>query len=232
MGNNKKKETFVSKKTTKTGSTTKGGCNCGSKSGGYRCGKHCKNKRGGRLTCGSGAGDICGPLTYSQTTKAVSDSDFMTTAKPTALPTTTGAGRRSKRSSKKQKKNPRNKTRKRKRKIRTKKGGVWWDNMFGSNTQNSQREYPENNVDLPPMEFGPQPTIPIQPTPPAVRSYGSYSPTARRNNRLRQAQAPPPTQQFTQAHQYQLERMNNGANQFSGPVGKKNSIINFKIFCM
>jgi hypothetical protein len=216
MGNNKK-EKFTTKK-------TGGGCNCGSKSSGYSCGKHCKNKKGGRFTCGSGAGDICGPATHAASNPGVSDTDFMTTAKPTSLATTTGAGRRSKRRSNKQKKNPRNKTKKKRRKIRTKKGGVWpFNNLFGSNnnTQSSQNQYPENNVDLPPMSFNePQPNITRPPTPSAVRSYGSYGPTARRNNRRRQAQAPPRRQQLTQAQQFQLNRMNNGANQFSGPVGK------------
>ena len=185
----------------KNSSNTKnsGGCRCGVKSGGYKCGPNC-NKTGGSFTCGRGAGESCGLWS--------------------------GSGRRNRsmrrRRTKSRKKNRTHgtKTKKGRRKRRTRKGGMWpFDSIFGSNnnTQDSQNQYPQNQVVLPPMTLAnPQNNVAQPPIPPAVgRPYGSYSPTARRNNRLARAKPSPRRQQFTQTHQYQLNRMNHGANQFT-----------------
>jgi hypothetical protein len=176
-----------------------GGCRCGVKSGGYKCGPNC-NKTGGNLTCGRGASCV-----------------------PYPFPVPTGGGRnmsmrRRRTKSRKKNRTPGTKTKKGRRKRRTRKGGVWpFDSMFGSNnnTQNSQNQYPQNNVVLPPMTFAADPQNNVAPPPAVGRPYGSYSPIARRNNRLARAKPSPRRQQFTQTHQYQLNRMNHGANQFT-----------------
>ena len=267
MGNNKK-EKFA---TTKTG----GGCACGNRSGGYRCGKNCKNKRGGRTTCCTN-GSLCGTFNNANSLTSLNKGQYEQLSKefkklyradvlkftgnrvdfrgPDGFRGMTHldglgtrprraarrlhaqeAGRRSKKgrqkkkNSKKKSQKNRNKTRKGRRKIRTRKGGVWpFNPLFGSNnnTQNSQDQYPENNVVLPPMQFGePQPNIARPPTPPAMRSYASYSPTARRNNRRMQAQPARQMNRLTQTQQYQLERMNHEANTLSGPLGEKQKFI-------